>query len=191
MTWQVAYRNTHYPKYNMTTIPLIQSFLRSPDELRAVLEVTQIISDPQLLKPANLHNAALETPEIRNRCIIAVISHKDGWNPAEEGWYVNPCSLSWSVVCWPVSVAYSCSRAAEWERCLYLPPAQKRTTKNWTYKESFQYMGSLVFRWAKRGVKCLACGRGLCQSRRTSSNRRDQVSNTFQIALYHILWYYL
>lgn len=52
----------------------IQTLLRSPDEVKAVLEVTLSTiaeSDPRR--------------DLQNRRILAVVSHKDDWDLTEEG----------------------------------------------------------------------------------------------------------
>jgi len=76
----------------MAAMDLVQDLLKSPDEVKAILEVTQFLASTTNDEPA---------PDARrdahNRRVLAIISHKDDWDLTEEGWYVpfeNPSSES-------------------------------------------------------------------------------------------------
>lgn len=60
--------------YVLMALNQIQSLLKSPDEVKVVLEATFVItpeSDSQR--------------DLQNRRILAVLSHKDDWDLTEEG----------------------------------------------------------------------------------------------------------
>ncbi|KAF9531074.1 Endonuclease/exonuclease/phosphatase [Crepidotus variabilis] len=62
----------------MSSLAIASEFIRSSDELRAVLEVTQIVNK-------SLDSSPQTSPETRDRCVLLVVSHKDDWDLTEEG----------------------------------------------------------------------------------------------------------
>ena len=52
----------------------IQNLLRSPDEVKGVLEATFVTTA-----------GSDSRKDLQNRCVLAVVSHKDDWNLTEEG----------------------------------------------------------------------------------------------------------
>jgi len=58
----------------MALNPQIQNLLRSPDEVKVVLEATFVTT-----------TEADSRRDLRNRRILAVVSHKDDWDLTEEG----------------------------------------------------------------------------------------------------------
>lgn len=63
----------------MSSLTLAQELIRSSDELKAVIDVSQIVSSD-----GGLQNSE----EARRQCVLLVVSHKDDWDLTEEGWYV-------------------------------------------------------------------------------------------------------
>lgn len=65
---------------------LLNDILRPSDEVKVVLEA--VLAQPS--SGTNLHAPGVHDPRhnVQNRCVLAVISHKDDWDLTEEGRWV-------------------------------------------------------------------------------------------------------
>ena len=65
---------------------LLNDILRPSDEVKVVLEAA--LAQPS--SGTNLHAPGVHDPRhnVQNRCVLAVISHKDDWDLTEEGRWV-------------------------------------------------------------------------------------------------------
>jgi len=66
---------------------LLNDILRPSDEVKVVLEA--VLAQPS--SGMNLHAPGVHDPRhnVQNRCVLAVISHKDDWDLTEEGRWVS------------------------------------------------------------------------------------------------------
>jgi hypothetical protein len=76
----VVQQHIHASSGPLMAVSLVRNLLRYPDQVRTVLEVTQITNESTAQYSQGGHAKS------RNRRVLAVISHKDDWSPTEEGW---------------------------------------------------------------------------------------------------------
>ena len=67
----------------MAALSLVQNLLRSPDEVKAVLEATLVNNLDSSSSPSS--TATPSTKDTQNKRVLAVVSHRDDWDLSEEG----------------------------------------------------------------------------------------------------------